>query len=215
MSRGSPNTGIKSVLDEENFVDRKRKEQILSLRQSVDEYESELFFGVAQDQLTPDEAVSLWHDAVRRYLMAFEPLLRREDIPNSDYYYTGIELGAVTVEPPEKYRTTPSVRGKSRSNDVLLAQSKPPKPKTTDIEGLKTVIEKEIISEEWSVRVDRARSPGPSTGPPIETVTVEESEQMPRSVLRNAVRAGDEFLEKAGVGLQTGVEQVDVEADPY
>lgn len=212
----SANEGGEFVLDEENLVDKKRKEMILSRRQEIDEREDELFSAVKVGKLTYEQAATLWHDSVRRYLTSFEPLLRNERIPQSDHYYHTIHLGEVEISPPERFQVSggrPQLGRGQRSG--ILGEDAPETVEET-IQGLKTVIETEQFSKQWSFRVDLSKAGSfPQSGHPIQEVTCEETVPMPRGVLMNAVRAGDEFLENAGIGVETGAKEVDVQADPF
>ncbi len=210
------NEGGEFVLDEENIVDKKRKEMILSRRQEVDEREDELFSAVKVGKLTYEQAATLWHDSVRRYLTSFEPLLRNERIPQSSHYYHDIHLGEVEIAPPERFQVSDDrpQRGCSGRRGILGEDA----PKTVEqtIRGLKTVIETEQFSKEWSFRVNLSKTGAfPQSGHPVQEVSCEETVPMPRGVLMNAVRGGDEFLENAGIGVETGAKEVDVQADPF
>jgi hypothetical protein len=186
------------VKDEDGYADNERKKHVMQLRREVDAWKGELRKSMVFDELTEEEAVTLWHGKVRTFLVAIEPLLRDEDLQNSTEYYEQVEIGTVTIHPPREYRQQSMVptaeKLRQRNNEVLL--SDPPQPKSETLYGLRSVIERETVSAEWTVPV-RAEN-----GPAIQERSVHQERLLPWSILQNALRRADQFLQDVNVGFE-------------
>lgn len=189
-------TPTRRPIDEENYIDKRRKQEILNARSDVREWRQELFSSIRMGEIEEQTGMLLYGDRVREYLMAIEPLLRNESLPMAEEAYHGVYLGEVVVHPPE-------VEG-ARSE---LLQSTP-EPKREAINGLQTVIERERIVETWEVQIrdtDSSRR--------REERTLQNSAPLSREILQNATRTADEWLQKIGVGLEVGHPEVDDQDD--
>jgi len=200
------------VQDEENYVDKRTKDRIMEVRQDVDKWWSELYTMAAMGDIEADEATRLWHEHIRRYLVAIEPLLRNDDeLPHAAEFYKEKNLGTVRVDPPEELHEQTGI---PEPDDVLsigaLVQSEPPDPKEETIQGLKTVIERDAIQKTWTVRVRAVDKPGPG----VQDRTYEQTIPIPREIILNAVRTADEFLQQAGIGVHTK-DEIDTHAEPF
>lgn len=209
-----------SVLDEEGEVDRKVKQRILNSRDRVDDREDLLFAApLVNPELSfqPDKALSAWGNAVRQYLRNIEPLLTTDDIQQAKFYYRQIELGTETLTPPntQEYKFS-KFANETYNPSVLIRRMglprtcSPPEPETVSFDGLISLIETEVIEHRWTVCVDNNGPP-----PQHEYVELEVRRPVPRRILENAVRAADQFLQRAGIGLEVGTKQVDERADPF
>lgn len=192
-----PATRNGEVSDEEGFVDRKKKETIIQNRQEIKEWNKKLFSNEKMGGISYEEAVSLWRDRVVEYLVSIEPLLNRENLPLSTEAYTEWPLGYVEFELPEEYQQQRA----TSINDLVGREShyltgNPETTKTVTVRGLKTVIERETVAVEWTLK--RRQVSGP---PVIEEITHREEVPMPKHILLNAVRMADDWLQQAGIGL--------------
>lgn len=200
------------IQDDENYVDKRVKDRIMQVRGDVDKWWSELFMMASMGDIGPQEATRLWHEHVRRYLVAIEPLLRNDDeLPQAAEFYEEAELGKVMVEPPEELREQTGIPAPGNVSEVgALVQSEPPDPKKETIRGLKSVIERDSIRKTWTVRVRDVNGAGPS----VQDREFEQTVPLPRDIVLNAVRTADEFLQQAGVGVHTK-DEIDTHAEPF
>jgi len=189
----------REVDDAEGYVDRKHKERILTKRRQVDDWKQQLFTSYRTGDAEKADVLALWRDRIVDYLVAIEPLLRDESLPNAEYVYLGVPLGEITLQVPEEYNQDES--GRTTINDVREKDFEfvdaPPESKTVTVTGLKDVIELEQVNAEWQFTIRRFDG----VGLPFEEVQVEETGGLTKSVLQNAVRVADEWLQNAGVGL--------------
>lgn len=185
------------VKDEEGYADNERKKHVMQLRREVDAWKGELRKAMVFDGLSEEEAVTLWHGKVQTFLVAIEPLLRDEDLQNSLEYFEDVKIGEITIHPPREYRQQSMVPTadelRERDNEILL--SDPPQPKTKTLTGLRSVIERETVTAEWTVPV-RAEN-----GPAIQERSVRQERLLPWSILQNAVRRADQFLQDVNIGF--------------
>lgn len=209
------------VIDEEGSVDAKVKERILNSREAINENENILF---TQRAIMPDinisrpQAIVAWGHSVRRYVRDVEILLSDDEIPESERYYEEIELGEVTLTPPDKsgYQfslfSNPDLDNKQLKKRMALPHDcDVPEPVTRTFNGLRSIIESEdVISHEWQFFVDKT---GPQSG--WEIMTLEAQQPIPKDIYELAVRHTDQFLQKAGIGIETGTPEVYDESEPW
>lgn len=203
MSVDNPDRSQSEVQDEEGTVDRKIKNRILDARARVDEREDILFTQPIVDpelNLNRVDATRAWGNTVRQFIRSIEPLLRSDDIKNSEYYYAEVILGRETLVPPDsdKYQfskfANEEISDKHLKRDMGLPPSfEPPEPVTVEFTGLGDILRQEMLHHKWTVDVaDKGR-------PAIKELSVETP--VPKFVYENAVRAADQFLQQAGVGM--------------
>jgi len=200
-----------NIIDSEGEVDQKVKNRILKSRDRVDEAEREIFVKAAtnpQVRLSDAESTATWGVVVKQYLRNVEPILRADEIEDSDYFYKQIDLGHVRLVPGETNGRDFSVVDHDELSDKEIREilrlpfdATIPKPETKPINGLKTVIEMPpVVTEEWQVKV--------SSGIKADYETVTAAQAVPKQVYTDAVRRTDEFLQGAGVGIDISPEQV-------
>ena len=100
------------VLDEEDRISNRLKDRILDARDRVAEREDAAFVEAPLDdeiEISSQQATQIWATTVRQYLRVIEPLLRSDEIKDSDYYYQELPLIEDTVTPPDG--PTPIVHG--------------------------------------------------------------------------------------------------------
>lgn len=199
----SDNEGRVHAVDEENYVDKERKRQILNSRLEAREWRRELFTNVRTGDMDEQVAVLLWGDRVREYLMSIEPLLRNFSLPNAEELYKERELGQVQVYPPDELRNAAQGR-RGESTSGLTVLNGDLEPRTHTIHGLKEVIDREYVEFSWSVQIR-----DPSRNPPRQSITETNSEALPRHILRKSVRDADEWLQNVGIGVETGTPEID------
>jgi len=196
------------VNDEDGSVDKRIKRRIQSTRERIDKAEEALFVGAHTDpqvQIAPQQQVAAWSTIVKQYIRSIEPLLQSEEIPESQHYYEEVELGTVTLSPPDTdgYRlslvTQPGVtESQLRQSLGLPRTAEIPKPVSKQFNGLRTIIEgPAVIEQQWSVTVDDSGAP-----PSHKHIYPHAQQIVPKEIYENAVREADLFLQNAGFGLE-------------
>lgn len=218
MSTDTKN-GQVQVTDEENSVDQKLKNQVLQLRQTVDEDERNLYVGRLRDpemKYTRQAANQDWALSIRQYLRSIKRLWDdSEDIAGVRYYWGGQEnaagdrlhLGTVELTPPDTQDRQFSMvaRKDVDPRELRRALGLPrgvelPEPYTRPFVGLSDVLNNKVVENTWVVTVD-------DTGPPRahETRVLPAAKPVPKHVLEAAVEAADAFLQQAGLGFETSL----------
>jgi len=211
MDNGS-SPGAK-IQDEEGVVDTKVKEHLLSLRRQLDQDERTLFVERAVEGLSHARAEQFWGIAVRQYLRSIKRLWSDDEaktpLQNIDEYWQDIELGEVTVTPPdaEGYQFSLVARGYDprtlRRKLGLPPTAELPEPKTVSFRGLSSVLRRRVVSAEWLVTVDDSGPP-----PEHEQVALDVTRPVPKHILENTVEAADNFLQQAGIGFEVSGEDI-------
>lgn len=209
------------VIDEEGDVDKAFKRGIIQAWSRVDETETALYRDATLEpniSLNDAEKVHIYAMAVKQFLRRVEPILRSPNIKGNKQYYEGDPQNPIaqfSLVPPEtdgypfhivtRDRDLSDLRrmiGLSKEADV-------PQPKTVKIVGLKDVIERDpIASHQWEVCVRKEGAP-----PNWEYVYPEAHQPFPKSVYTNAVRRTVQFLQDAGIGLETDVAGTEIIRD--
>lgn len=213
-------SGNKRVVDEEGTVDQKIKDRIIRSRNRVDKREDLVFIQAPLDpqveQLNRRDQLEIWGTAVRQYIRSIEPLLKSDAIPESGHYYGNHPIVKERIMPPPKDGIDWSLfhdddipqESLIREHETLDRSFTPPQPKTFTLRGLKSVIETDHIEVSWTVVHN------PSAIQPRQTVSrIALSHPLKKPWLESAVRVADEFLQKAGVGLDIGHEETDDQDD--
>lgn len=197
--------------DDGNFVDRRKKQDLLEMRQTVREWQQELFTQVRFGKMDYETATTIWGDRVREYLVTIEPLLLTGEGPTftdpenfefeldgAEDVYLNAELGIVEVPPPEEYHTLKQQA--KQSETIKLPSNETLEPQEQPIVGLKNVIELDTVQASWQVDVyDARRAPSQR----LQTRTVQNEVPLNRVTLQNAVRVADEWLQNQGIGIET------------
>jgi len=202
--------GRVQVTDEENGVDQQLKNQVLSIRQTVDQDERKLFVDRLRDPEIPysrAEANQDWGLSVRQYLRAIKRLWDDEGkISGVDEYWRQMHLGSVTLVPPDTdgYQFS-AVAQDAPAADLRRHIGLPrgvdlPEPYEYVFRGLKDILNTRVVSQSWTVTVDNSGPP-----PAHERVMVQDATGVPKPVLENAVEAADAFLQQAGLGFETSL----------
>ncbi len=158
------------------------------------------------------EKVEAWGTSVRQYIRAIEPLLKSDEMPQSRHYYREAPLLKTEIAPPDTNGYEWSMFARDGVDARTLAREMglppsfdPPEPKQVELRGLFDIIDKTNLETAWQFTI-----PGKS-GSMVngETMVLEETLPIPKSVYEEAVSLADEFLQQAGVGLEIGTPQVD------
>jgi len=220
MSQTNGVNANQQVKDEEGQVDSKIKETIIQARNRVDKTRFQLD---VQEPLSGDVDVSeprksqIYAKMVKQYLVRIEPLLSSPEIKGNDQYYTdaGEEISRFYLVPPETDGYDFSLVMQDQDDKTLRRMIGLPKgvdlpePEPVVFGGLKDVIEKPIVaSHQWEVCVSK-------NGAPVNwDYRYPTAEQMvPDSVYRDALRQSDQFLQEIGIGVETGLPEVDDYSD--
>ena len=203
------------ISDEEEYTDKRIKKRIMDARDSLNEVKKQLFTGRLLEpevQISQAEAVIAWADLVRSYIRDLGVLLNHPDIPNADYYRNEVEIGSVSLIPPDKDgRQFSLIAYEGVSEDELKRNiagfdrnATLPRPRRRDFRGLMSIVEQEpVISEQWLVVMNPTQ-----VGPNQEQIVLEREQPVPREIYEKAIVESDQFLQQAGIGL-------DIEAKAY
>lgn len=204
-------TGQVKVTDDENGVDQQLKNQVLQIRQMVDQDERKLYVDMLRDPDLPHysrtEANQDWRLSVCQYLRAIKRLWDdAEQISGVPEYWRQIKLGTVTLVPPD----TDEYQFSAVTQDAPPAELRRyiglprgvdlPEPHVYTFNGLKDILNTRIISQQWTITVDNSGPP-----PAHKRVTVQDAKVIRKAVLENAVEAADAFLQQAGLGFETSL----------
>lgn len=199
------------IVDEEGGFDDAIKQRIVAAQERVSDSRLVAKRDAKIDpdvSLTPFQELRIYATAVEEYLLLLEPLLRSDELPQAQYYYCDVELGAVTLVPPDTDGYQFSLISHADQPDSRLRRLlglprgvELPEPRHMEFTGLKSVIEADDILEyRWEVCVDNRGPP-----PEYEYVYPHTRVPVPESVYINAVRAAGMFLDSAGIGIETDV----------
>jgi hypothetical protein len=204
--------GEETVKNDEGLVDRKTKEQILGLRQQVDEDERTLYINRMSDPeytVTIEEANQYWGISVRQYLRGIKRLWSEDTdakIRNVEQYWQEQVIGTETLVPPDTRGYQFSLvaysdisTGELRKHLGLPRGAELPEPQVKTFKGLHSVLSTNRIEHTWVVKTDTSGPP-----PRHETVQLQVAEPIPKHILENAVEAADNFLQQAGLGFEVG-----------
>lgn len=225
MSEENQSTG--QILDD-GQIDKRLKDRILDARDRVADREDDTFVGArltGDAKLSHSQLVGIWATSVRQYLRTIEPLLRSDEIENSRHYYHEIPIYKDTLRPPDGetlvltagpkddveedtkeihwslfYNDELSNREIVGDSTLFTRDFEPPEPQPVKLQGLKSVIEQDVISASWEVVLN------PGTAPAEETHIAKPQIAQPlgKSTLEHAVRKADEFLHDAGISPDIG-----------
>lgn len=223
MSTENGQTPNQQVLDEEGNVDSKIKETIINARNRVDkavfqlDVQEPLEEGVNVAEPKKDQ---IFAKTVRQFLLRIEPLLTADSIRGNEPYYEG------DGQPIASFRLVPPDTNGHKLSLVTLDEDKKqlrrmmdlprgvdlPEPQTVSFDGLKDIIEKPIVvGHQWEVCVAKS-----GAKPNWEYIYPEQQQMVPRRVFRDALRQADKFLQEIGIGVETGLPEVDDVSDqPY
>jgi len=220
MSKSNGVTANQQVLDEEGTVDSKIKETIIKARNRVDKTRFQLD---VQEPLSGDVDVSeprksqIYAKMVQQYLVRIEPLLSSASVQGNERYYTneGEEISRFILAPPDTENYQFSLVMQDQDPKTLRRMIGLPKgvdlpePQPVVFAGLKDVIEKPIVaSHQWEVCVSKKGAP---VNWEYEYPTAEQ--MVPDHVYRDALRESDQFLQEIGIGVETGLPEVDDQSD--
>ena len=193
------------IADGEDYVDRQLKKDLIDLRRTIREWDRDLWSRVRFGEIDEKQALLLLGDRVRDYIQSIEPVMRMRDdsgpaLNGVDQVYNHEKLGIVDIPPPDEYRETErDLLNRGASGTTLVSQTTL-QPKQVMVRGLRDVLEKEVVSARWQMQL-RNTNPDPGE-PPRKSVTVTNQQPLNRTVLQNAVRVADEWLQINGVGLK-------------
>lgn len=206
------------VTDEEHGVDQQLKSQVLDLRRIVDEDERALYVDRVRDpeqQYSRAAADQDWALSIRQYLRSIKRLWDDEgDISGVREYWQEKTLGEAVLVPPDiKDYEFSKVEQAEHFTEAQLRRSiglprtvELPRVYRKSFDGLKSVLNNQIVECSWVIQVDDS--------PPYETVTVRNAQPIPKHVLESAVEAADAFLQQAGLGFETKMPDYNAEGEP-
>lgn len=209
---GHGGNGRVQVTDEENGVDQQLKQQVLKLRETVDEDERALYVDRVRDReqhYTRTNANQDWALSIRQYLRSIKRLWDNEgDIAGVQEYWQELPIGTVELAPPdaEGYQfSLVASRDAVSQSEMRRAIGLPrgadiPTVYREQFNGLSSVLNTRVVEHTWSITVDASGPP-----PSHRRVTVQAARPVPKHILENALEAADAFLQQAGLGFETSL----------
>jgi len=196
---------------------------LLQLRQTIDEYRIQINQHQAAESLSDQEAAQMFYGVVSSFLSQAEPILTENHVEGSDQLLDTTPLGTVTITPPP-FEIEPKAPGgldpragqiaqiKDRYDDEqtqykLAKDSDIPEPQTVEIHGIKPILSQNTVSASWTVEIVSQR-----VGSSMERVgkgnwgretTITNSEPWPVGILYLAARETTKVLANAGIGFNT------------
>ena len=221
MSRQNGQDGGKQVIDEDGDVDTKVKDTIIEARNRVDKarYKIHVEAPLEGHQIPPARQTQIFAKVVKQFPVRIEPLLSSDEIQGNEEYYHGTKEPFASFElvPPDTEGYPVSLVTRDHSEKELRQMIglprgvELPEPRTIAFHGLKDVIERPImVQEQWEICVEKSGAP-----PNWEYVYPTAEQLVPDQVYVNAVRQASHFLQDIGIGVETGLPEVDERADPF
>lgn len=207
MSKQNGQDPGKRVDDTEGTVDEKFKTRIIDARNRVDRAEEKIFVEAATDpnvEINPQEQILTWATIVKQFLRTIEPILRDEDVEQSQEYYREKEIGNEVLYPPnmEGYPFRKVLQFGMTDVERRRALELPrgvdiPEPEKIEFDGLKSIIESpNVLENQWVVTID-------TTGPPPDHERIYPTQQtvISKEIFENAIRHADQFLQNINIGV--------------
>jgi len=209
--------------DEEGEVDSKIKQKIIEARDRVDRTKEAVDVKAELEpdiQLSPDKKTELFAKTVKQFLIRIEPLLTADEIKDNRQYYVGTADNPIAkfhLYPPDTdgYRFSliervDDAEGLRRQLE-LPPEADIPQPHPVVLQGLRDIIETPlVVSHQWEVVTACEGAP-----PNWDYVYPTRQQIIPQTVWLDAVREADTFLQSIGIGVQTGLPEVDEKGQPF
>ena len=203
------NNEYENVVDESGTVNQKHKEQILQARNRIDEREDAMFTGPLIDPaigegITHYERVKAMGRTVRMLIRRLRPLLVRDTVEGAEEYAETVELGRMTLYPPDSDGIPFSALVHDDINEKAFRREYDlpkgvdlPQPVTRDFDGLLSLLAvPDEIAYTWRVKTKTGKRVGPD-----DIIVLQEAQPIPMHILERAVMASDDFMQEAGIGL--------------
>jgi len=203
------------VSDDEEYTDKKIKQRILNHRELLNDTQHQLY---SARLVEPDvsysefDALLSWGNLVRSYIRDLSLLLNNDQLAQAQYFREGVDLGRVTIVPPEKDGYDFSLVAQDIDDDMLIRRwdgfqrgANLPEPKQIPFTGLHSIIEHDrAVEAHWTV-VKNPRASRPNQ----EVITLHSQQPIPKRVYEKALMAADEFLQQCGIGLDINASDYD------
>lgn len=170
----------------DEFIRDRRLREIFEARERVAEVHSSAFAELALKNMAREQVQLLYRRAVDHYITTVEPLIHQHD--KRDHYWENVELGTITFEPPEELR-------EEWIDDPHVKVVEGAGMQTLPISGLKEMLEMDdVVKYPFTIEVEL-----PHQGK--RTVTKPAKQPFPRTVVTNAYRATNEFLQESALDI--------------
>jgi len=188
--------GDSHVIDEANYSHHRRlqavhnaRDRVMNVRNMVEE---ELISGT----LSEFRARQFYRGAVEALILEILPILESDQIQLDQEYLEGVDLGTVTVEPPDWL-----VQHARENINRLAPGATVPTPVHEQVIGLRWILDAPSpLAHEFSVVTQHGKSG-------VDPESAVGQAEIPRDVLDNAVREAGKALEEAEMGLNVGEER--------
>jgi len=184
--------GESSVIDDQEYSHTRRlraihnaHDRVLKVRNAVDDR-------TISGQLDDFHARRYYRGAVESFVMEIMPVLESNEIGFREDYAEGVELGTLTITPPE------GLVGFARQHIRRLPPgAEVPTADEIHVEGVQSVLDvPSPIRRTFSVPVARRHD--------VEVVTRVVEQELSRDILDSCVQYGMRALEEASIGLNVG-----------
>lgn len=185
--------GDSHVLDEANYSHQRRLRAVHNARDRVMEVRNMVEEELISGTLSEFRARQFYRGAVEALILEIIPVLESDQIRLEDDYLEGVELGTVTVQPPQW------LVDYARENINRLAPgASVPSPVSEQVTGLRWILDAPSpVAHEFSVVTQHGKSG-------VDPKSAVGRAEIPRDVLDNAVRQAAKALEEAEMGLNVG-----------
>lgn len=206
-------SGRVKVTDEEHGVDQQLKQQVMKIRQTVDQDERQLYVDRLRDpetHYTRSAADQDWALSIRQYLRAIKRLWTdAEDISGVSEYWRELKVGSAVLVPPDTKQYEFSMVAQADHLTEFELRRALGLPRGSDVphvyerefRGLGDVLNTRVVEHTWVVNISGEHGP-PGGG---DTITIQNAQAVPKPVLENALEAADAFLQQAGLGFETSL----------
>lgn len=204
------NNEYENVVDESGTVSNEHKQAIIKARNRIDEREDAMFTGPLIDPAIGDgisdrQRVKAMGRTIRMLIRRLRPLLVRDTVEGAEEYAQKVQLGSVSLLPPDKDGIPFSDLAHGDIDEKAFRQAynlpreaELPEPKQVTFTGLLSILQApDEITQTWRVKTDTQR------GQRLDDVlTLRVSRPIPMHILENAVMACDDFMQEAGIGVK-------------
>lgn len=181
------------VIDEAQYSHKRRLQAIHNAHDRVIEVRNAVEDRLITGSISEYHARRYYRGAVESFIMEVLPVLKSEQIPLSEDYAEGVEIGTVDVTPPDDL-----VQLARENVGRMPPGGSVPTPVSYKVVGLAEVLElPSPIRHRFSVAVQTGRDG-------VQVYARDVAQEIPRDLLDAAVQLTAEALEDAEMGLNIG-----------
>ena len=181
------------VIDEADYSHHRRLKAVHNARDRVMEVRNMVEEELISGTLSEFRARQFYRGAVEALILEILPILESDQIRLEDDYLDGVDLGTVTVQPPQWL-----VKHARENINRLAPGASVPTPVSEQVTGLRWILDAPSpVAHEFTVVTQHGKSG-------VDPESAIGRAEIPRDVLDNAVRQAGKALEEAEMGLNVG-----------